>query len=338
MFAVVNVRELIRERLTAAAEEILGVFEQTISVYEEEINRQRTLLDLVLKPDLKLHRTELPRQYVSKEEEVVLADQQLCNLERDSSLDQETPQIKEEQGDCANTSQEGEQLVLKQEDDFLNSDRSDRRDQSQDWTLVYSDDQSQSAAEEEPPDNVSGKRVRSESDRRGSGVSEPNSEDQLLFEKGDRGKAAKPKRKLRGTSTSTRNIKAKRKKTQNDRGHKKQSGKNSKSTSNSQPKPTQLKSHMRTRTAEKPFSCTVCGKRFGFKRYLKQHMITHSGEKPYSCNTCWKGFRRLEHLQIHMRSHTGERPYSCVYCERAFSVSSTLTKHIRLHTGEKPYN
>ncbi|XP_034999402.2 zinc finger protein 112 [Hippoglossus stenolepis] len=109
-------REFISERLTAAAEEIFTVFEKTIVQYEEEVARQRRLLDTVLKPEIKLHRIELPQQHVCKEEEV-LTDQQLCHQERNSSLDQEEqepPQIKEEQEEMC-TSQEGEQLVLKQE-------------------------------------------------------------------------------------------------------------------------------------------------------------------------------------------------------------------------------
>lgn len=49
-------RKLIKERLTAAVEEILGVCEQTIVVYEEQIAHQRRLLDIILKPKIKLHR------------------------------------------------------------------------------------------------------------------------------------------------------------------------------------------------------------------------------------------------------------------------------------------
>lgn len=57
MSAVESLRKLINERLTAAAEEILGVCERTIVVYEEEVVRQRKLLDILLKPEIKLHRT-----------------------------------------------------------------------------------------------------------------------------------------------------------------------------------------------------------------------------------------------------------------------------------------
>ncbi|XP_045930689.1 uncharacterized protein LOC123986444 [Micropterus dolomieu] len=120
MSSVESLREFVNERLTAAAEEIFRVFKNTIVEYEEEIDRQRRLLDIVWKPEVKLHRIELPQQHVCKEEEEeVLADQQLCIQERIPGLDQEDPQppqVKEEQEELC-TSQEGEQLVVKQETD-----------------------------------------------------------------------------------------------------------------------------------------------------------------------------------------------------------------------------
>ncbi|XP_039665031.1 putative golgin subfamily A member 6-like protein 3 isoform X3 [Perca fluviatilis] len=125
MTKVQMLRALVEQRLTAAAEEIFGLFERTIVEYEEELcrskeknERQQKLLDAVFNPQLRLHRAELPQQHVCKEEEV-LSDQQLCIQERNSSLDQEDPeppQIKEEQEELC-TSQERKQLVLKQETD-----------------------------------------------------------------------------------------------------------------------------------------------------------------------------------------------------------------------------
>ncbi|XP_058505039.1 trichohyalin-like isoform X3 [Solea solea] len=113
-------RDLITERLTVAAEEIFRHVERTVVEYEEELDRQRKLLEIVCKPRVKLKRIELPQQHVPKEEEV-LTEQQLCNQERNSSLDQEEPeslQIKEEQEEIC-TSHEGEQLEVKQEADTL---------------------------------------------------------------------------------------------------------------------------------------------------------------------------------------------------------------------------
>lgn len=59
MASVNCLRDFVNERLTAAAEEIVKVFEKTIADYEKEINRQRRLLAVVCKPRVKLHRTGL---------------------------------------------------------------------------------------------------------------------------------------------------------------------------------------------------------------------------------------------------------------------------------------
>ena len=56
MSSVEYLRGFVSERLTAAAEEIFEVFIKTIVEYEEEINRQRGLLDICWKPEIKLHR------------------------------------------------------------------------------------------------------------------------------------------------------------------------------------------------------------------------------------------------------------------------------------------
>uniref|UniRef100_A0AAQ5XIM8 C2H2-type domain-containing protein n=1 Tax=Amphiprion ocellaris TaxID=80972 RepID=A0AAQ5XIM8_AMPOC len=119
MNSVQNLRELINERLTAAAEEIFTEFEKTIVQYEEEIDRQRRLLDNIWKPEIKLHTTDLLQQHV--QEENVLAEQNLCNQERNSNVDQDDPdssQMKEEQEELC-TSGEGEHLALMQEADTL---------------------------------------------------------------------------------------------------------------------------------------------------------------------------------------------------------------------------
>ena len=61
--AEIPLRALLTERLTAAAEEIVGLLEETVAEYEDrverserEICRQRRLLDAVLKPEVKLLR------------------------------------------------------------------------------------------------------------------------------------------------------------------------------------------------------------------------------------------------------------------------------------------
>ncbi|TNN72549.1 hypothetical protein EYF80_017156 [Liparis tanakae] len=93
-------RRLINQRLTAAAEEICGLFERTIAEYEEELcsskeenERHRKLLDAVLNPTVRLQRAEEPEpRHIKKDQE-----------------DPEPPDIKEVQEELS-TNQEGEQL------------------------------------------------------------------------------------------------------------------------------------------------------------------------------------------------------------------------------------
>ncbi|XP_039657016.1 uncharacterized protein LOC120559390 isoform X3 [Perca fluviatilis] len=66
MCKVQMLRALVEQRLTAAAEEIFGLFERTIAEYEEELcrskeenERQRELLDAVFNPQLRLHRADV---------------------------------------------------------------------------------------------------------------------------------------------------------------------------------------------------------------------------------------------------------------------------------------
>ncbi|XP_035989342.1 uncharacterized protein LOC105923718 isoform X3 [Fundulus heteroclitus] len=64
MSSVQHLREFIRERLTAAAEEIFSEVEKTIVRYEEELHGLRRMMAISWKPELKLSRTamELQRQ------------------------------------------------------------------------------------------------------------------------------------------------------------------------------------------------------------------------------------------------------------------------------------
>lgn len=48
--------EFVNQRLKAADEEISGVLRKTTAENEEEINRQRKLLDAIWKPEIRLER------------------------------------------------------------------------------------------------------------------------------------------------------------------------------------------------------------------------------------------------------------------------------------------
>ncbi|XP_029290556.1 zinc finger protein 664-like [Cottoperca gobio] len=357
MSAVQYLREFVNERLNAAAEEIFGVFEKTIVEYEEKIDRQRRLLNIV--PEIKLHRIELPQQHVLKEEEV-FTNQQLCIQERNSSLDHEDqevqtgpnssldpepPQIKEEQEELC-TSEQGERLVLKQETDaFMLTPTYEESDHSEDQTLNLSIDESQSVVEEKPLSFTS---VQSYvvSER---GILYTNSDHQLLSHNSQVVQSQDQKGGKHGHSGSTHaEPEPKRHHKSNNHTNNIYNPTISKIDCNTHTGKTflkcdtcgkickfksQLQRHLRVHT----YSCKTCGKDFRSSNHLIGHMRIHTGEKPHLCKTCGKRFCHISSLKYHTRTHTGEKPYSCKTCGKGFKCNSILIGHMRTHTGEKPY-
>nr|XP_020514539.1 zinc finger protein 846-like isoform X1 [Labrus bergylta] len=315
MCSAESLRDFINQRLTAAAEDIFVVFKRTIVEYEEEIDRQRRLLDIVWKPHIILHRADLPKQFVCKEEEKeVLPDQQLCTQERNSSPDQEDPeppQVKEEQeGLCS--SQEGEQLVLKQETDTSmmtltheETDHSEEQLLNKHQLLSHN---SQDAENQDPK----GSELRD---------SESTSKSKSQFLCKTCGK----------DFYSSHSLKFHMRKHTGERPFL------CSTCGKSFCQLSVLKKHFQVHTGEKTLSCKTCGKSFRDNHDLTVHMRTHTGEKPYTCNTCGRRFSQISHLNSHILIHTNEKPFTCRTCGRSFRRSSEMRNHMRTHTGERPY-
>ncbi|XP_042367956.1 zinc finger protein 397-like [Plectropomus leopardus] len=359
-------KEFVNERLTAAAEEIFGVFHQTIVHYEGELERQRRLLDVVWSPEIKLRRIELPQQHVCKEAED-LTDQQLC-IQRSP----EPPQTKEEQEEVC-TSQEGEQLVLKQETDaFL---LTPTHEESEDQTLNFHPEDTEECAntpvisrdqtEDKQGDSelttdavLTPQERHPESKSHTDNVHKPTMTKTVMAKKLIQcvtcGKAFKFKCHLkRHLIIHAETIPPSMKTLKCDTCGKIfifQSDLDLHQRSHSGEKPylcticgtgfsqkSALKTHTRIHTGEKPYLCNTCGKRFSQAWTWHVHQRTHTGEKPYLCNTCGKRFIQMSALQSHNRIHTGEKPYLCKTCGKAFRHSYGLKSHMRIHSGEKPH-
>ncbi|XP_038156797.1 zinc finger protein 12-like [Cyprinodon tularosa] len=299
MSSVQRLREFIRERLTAAAEEIFTEVEKTIVRYEEDIR----LIETCWKPGITSQPFDLQKPHVSHEEEASTV-QQLCNQDRRSSQDQEeaepqctkeeqmepgTPWIKEEEEDQPADQPVGEEneavdsLVVKFEQ-FVPEHFPKELSCRQEAVMLYQK-QSDVLKETSTPqaDDASERQTRME---------------QLSFHSS----AVVENAHQAGSSSAV-----------------------SEGQSQNGPERNSLQ-------------CDVCGRSYKNIYSMKQHYRIHTGDRPFLCTTCGKSFCRRYHLNIHQRTHTGERPFSCQICQKRFSQLSHLNDHKKVHTGEKPFS
>ncbi|KAM8766113.1 uncharacterized protein AB9X84_005107 [Acanthopagrus schlegelii] len=315
MSKVQTLRVVVKQRLTAAAEEIFELFERTIAEYEEELCRQRKLLDAVLQPQVQLHGTDV-QQLLESEEEVPPEQQ-----ERSSCLDQEEPEpphIKEEQEELW-THQEGEQLPGLEEADIK-------------VTFTPVPVKSEEDDEEEPQSSQLHQRqteqMETEADGEDCGEPEP-------------ARTSDPYRYLKPVTDDDDETSRCPETRTEDSGSEPETDDSSdwemqeKDSSCSVCKKTfsdkfLFVNHMRTHTGEKKrFCCSVCGKGFTRSHHLKQHEVVHTGEKPFSCSVCGKKYTQRSSLGVHFRLHTGENPHTCSVCRRPFSSRHRLIEHLR---------
>ncbi|XP_037553703.1 zinc finger protein 665 [Nematolebias whitei] len=365
MSSVQSLREFISERLTAAAEEIFTEFEKTIVRYEEEIDRQRRLLDISWKPHTHLHTTELQQNYNWKEDEV-LAELQIKNQEWNSGFGQEDPkppagdqqpqksedqeeqrvQIKEEQEEPEppQLNQEQEESELPQTTGELGEPEPPQMKEEQEELCITRDEEHQVLKLEDETFMVTvdfEERIHREPEPNWDQLPSqnfPHTENQDQEDVGTSGdRELNPKnRPDRSQSSDVKNFsgnlfdpEAEGKPVKCD-----VCGKRFRDNH-------QMKEHRRIHTGEKPFTCQTCGKSFSLKSRLTIHRSTHTGEKPYSCKTCGKSFTKRQiviHMRMgHMRLHTGEKPFLCKICGKCFTRRSGLKIHMKTHTGEKPF-
>ncbi|XP_059204535.1 gastrula zinc finger protein XlCGF57.1-like [Centropristis striata] len=323
-------RVLVKQRITAAAEEIFGLFERTITEYEEELSRskeenkrQQKLLDAVYNPQLRLHRADVQQLLVHKEE--IPSEQQ----DWSSSLDQkdpEPPQIKEEQQKDLWIKQEGEQLAELEEADFTKFS----------FTPVPAPEPSQLHQIEQ---------MKTKADGEDCGGPEParnlDPDSHLQPDAEDRsGDSPEPETDDSGDWIESRDSQSglKSLKTVDIPNRTDEKAFSCSMCEKRFAKKTNLTRHTRYHTGEKPFSCSICDKRFVRKTQLNHHMMTHTKEKPFSCSICDKRFVRKSQLNPHMMTHTKEKPFRCSLCSKGFTGSGDLVRHMRIHTGEKPYS
>ncbi|KAM4574155.1 uncharacterized protein V3H82_008878 [Fundulus diaphanus] len=306
MCSVEPLREFIRERLTAAAEEICSQLERTIVRFEEEMDRQRRLLDLTWRARTHQNPADFQQHFLGNKKGVVV-EQLLSNQESLSGTDEPEPealqeepesvQIKEEPEDDY-TAQDEEQLHLKQEADaFMVSPAYEERD----------DSNPEPDGEPAPSETCL---EADDEDQEGSSLDE-SSRDEEQEEAGRCWRSSKSRK--------------------DDKAQLKPGVYSCKMCSKAFTQKASLTKHLRLHVGGNPFTCLSCGRSFRKHFSLIVHMRIHTGEKPFPCLICGKSFCQRGNLNVHMRTHTGEKPFPCLTCGKHFQRKSNLTAHMRIH-------
>ncbi|XP_077629895.1 zinc finger and BTB domain-containing protein 32 isoform X2 [Crocuta crocuta] len=81
----------------------------------------------------------------------------------------------------------------------------------------------------------------------------------------------------------------------------------------------------------RPYSCSVCGKRFSLKHQMETHYRVHTGEKPFSCSLCPQRSRDFSAMTKHLRTH-GVAPYRCPLCRAGCPSLASMQAHMRSHS------
>ncbi|GFS94715.1 PR domain zinc finger protein 12 [Trichonephila clavipes] len=58
---------------------------------------------------------------------------------------------------------------------------------------------------------------------------------------------------------------------------------------------------------KKKLNCVICHKGFNSRSNLRSHMRTHTQQKPFKCNVCFRRFSQSSTLRNHTRLHTATR-------------------------------
>ncbi|XP_017165417.1 zinc finger protein with KRAB and SCAN domains 3-like isoform X6 [Poecilia reticulata] len=324
MSSVQHLREFIRERLTAAAQEIFTEVEKTVICYEEELDAQRRMMGIDWKPEIKLHRvgSELQRQSsdlqqpsVSNEEEAPVI-QQVWSLASRSSQDQKKAEhqwTEEEQREpepkwIKKEKEDPEPTLFKHEEIEYHPLTHVKKDELYSLVLQH---------EQQPPEHL------------------PTGQDQKDLCSSQEGEQLVQKQFVALIETSTLQ--------EDDMSEEETRTEQlslpvspvveSKAQEGSSSSVSECRSN--TGTKKRSFPCDICGICYTAQWKLKKHYITHTGENPISCQICGKGFYQSSDAFVDNRIQTGER-LLCNSCKTRFSLYFDVHKGSR--KKKKPFS
>ena len=82
---------------------------------------------------------------------------------------------------------------------------------------------------------------------------------------------------------------------------------------------------------DRPFPCSVCGRKFIRATHLRRHMRIHTGEKPFFCHICGRRYARGDYLRAHIHAHRREKFHKCRVCGEVYHDLARFSNHCLSH-------
>ncbi|XP_039994504.1 zinc finger protein 45-like [Xiphias gladius] len=362
MSAPVLLRAFVKERLTAAAEEIFQVFERTIEKYEEEASSSKQEIERLrglLLEFVSNHKKDLSQPSICKEE--TPPEQQHCEQEPRPGVDQTDPEprhIKEEVQELwSSRPQEQEQVREFKDVDVLYLPHSSVWETQEDTKPQTQNSESEEQFQElreaktvqfmlpfasSPPSQTQIHNERIQDSRENERPAASFMSNQTQTEQSQSSIITSRESHLNSVAPDYHCYLCDKSFSSNHhltnhafRMHSKDTGFLCAVCGMTLESTESLDVHLKSHKGSK--CCHVCGKHCNSTTALAEHMASHTGVKLHRCHVCGKECSRKGDLKIHMRIHTGEKPFCCSYCCKSFTHSGHLRKHMRSHTGERPH-
>ncbi|XP_057690509.1 zinc finger protein 354A-like [Corythoichthys intestinalis] len=291
-------KDMVKELLTAAADEIFDLFEQTIAFYaeklcqaREESERHRRQLEAVCKTQVSVRLEDVQLLLSSQEALRSELPSRRCTLKQEHSPagdvkvkveDSDLTHVKEEEVDVITLSPPGIPVV-----------NEGHEEESADWQQSHHHSPKGDQQGEAPPDNLFASLSYSD-------VMEEPLEIHADYQGDDKQSNCSQKEMTLANEDITLNCQK-----------------------------TLSASHSSESVTNKSQLVTL--KTFPPEQPLPKIVSTCTGEKCYCCSLCTQTFNKNQELIRHMKTHRGLEIFSCELCNRTFSCKGTMYKHMRTH-------